>query len=508
MNTALLVLLILLGSILLIAVFVKLMILLRDYSMSDIPPARGHYPTAADTNDKMKKYFKHLFQIIRNFMKRAFYTVIILLSVKSSKAQRAYSLKEAIDTALNNSLQLKADNYDLEKTKASVKQARSSLLPSVSLNGSYQYQANVPVQMIPADVFGGEPGTYQASKFSVPQSKSATLQMSQPLFNASLLIALKAAKVAINLNMLQIRSSKEDLVYNVSATYYNIQTIIKQQELLKDNFANTAALLEVSSEQLKAGLATQTDVDRLTVSRDNTAASLESTVSSLEKQYNLLKLLMNLPLDRPISVVKDDYEQVVVSLDMPNFNPTQKTNYLQIQENKRVADLQRRNIKAGYLPTLSQTMSNGYSGYYSNANPFKNLNNKWYYSSSIGLTLSVPIFDGFSKKNQIRQKEMEIKKYDVQAEQTLQQNNKDAANAYADLKSNYITLQTQRRNLVLAQKVLDDINIQYKSGIAKITDVINSQTELQSAQNNFINAVINLRKAELDLKKAQGSLLQ
>ncbi len=198
----------------------------------------------------------------------------------------------------------------------------------------------------------------------------------------------------------------------------------------------------------------------------------------------------------------------MVNLDMPGFDPAKKTNYLQIQENKRVADLERRNIRAGYLPTLSLTTSNGYSGYYSNANPFKNLNNRWYYSSSIGLSLSVPIFDGFSKKYQIRQKEIQIKKYDVQAEQTLQQNNKDAANAYADLKSNYITLQTQRRNLVLAQKVLDDVNTQYKSGISKLTDAINSQTELQSAQNNFINALINLRKAELDLKKAQGTLLQ
>jgi len=451
---------------------------------------------------------KPAFSKIGEHLKHVFYTIVLLLSVKSANAQREYSLKEAIDTALNNSLQLKADNYDLEKTKAAINQTRSSLLPSLSLSGSYQYQFNVPVQMIPADVFGGTPGTYQASKFSVPQSKSATLQLNQPLFNASLLIALKAAKVAVNLNMLQIQSSKEDLVYNISATYYNIQTIIRQQELLKDNFTNTSSLLEVTTEQLNAGLATQTDVDRLTVSRDNTEADLQNAVTNLEKQYNLLKLLMNVPLDRQLSVVREDYNQVFVSLDMPAFDPTKKTNYLQIQENKRVADLERRNIKAGYLPTLSLTASNGYSGYYSNANPFKNLNNSWYYSSSVGLTLSVPVFDGFSKKYQIKQKAIAIKKYDVQAEQTLQQNNKDAANAYADLKSNYVTLQTQRRNLALAQKVLDDVNTQYKSGISKLTDAINSQTELQSAQNNFINALINLRKAELDLKKAQGTLLQ
>jgi len=440
-------------------------------------------------------------------MKHLFYAPLLLLSFTAVHAQKEFSLKEAIDTALYNSLQLKADNYDLEKTKAAVGQAYSSLLPSVNANGSYQYQFKVPVQMIPGDLFGGAPGSYQAAEFSIPQSKSATLQLNQTLFNASSFIALKAAKVAVNLNMLQIRSSKEDLVYNISATYYNIQTIIREQELLRGNLANTTALLQVTSDQLSAGLATQTDVDRLTVSRDNTAASLQSNVNSLEKQYNMLKVLMNVPLERDIRIVQEEYEQTGLSLDMPGFDATKKTNYLQIQENKRVADLERRNIKAGYLPTLSLSSSYGYSGYYTNANPFKNLNSKWYPSSSIGLTLSVPIFDGFSKKYQVKQKEIAIKKYDVQAEQTLQQNNKDAANAYADLKSNYITFQTQKRNLVLAQKVLDDLNIQYKSGIVKITDVINSQTELQSAQNNYINAAINIRQAELDLKKAQGTLL-
>lgn len=432
---------------------------------------------------------------------------LLLLASLSAGAQRKFSLQEAVDTALHNSLQLKADNYDLEKTKASIGQAYSSLLPSVNANGSYQYQFKVPVQMIPAEMFGGTPGTYQAAQFSVPQSKSATLELNQTLFNASSLIALKAAKVAVNLNMLQIRSSKEDLVYNVSATYYNIQTIIRQQELLRGNLANTQALLRVTTDQLKAGLATQTDADRLTVSRDNAEASLRSADNNLEKQYNLLKVLMNLPLERTISVITEEYEAASVSLELPGFDPAKKTNYLQIQESKRVTELQRRNIKAGYLPTLSLNGSYGYSGYYSNANPFKTLNDKWYGSSYVGLKLNVPLFDGFNKKYQIRQKEIEIKKYDVQAEQMLQQNKKDAANAYADLKSNFITLQTQKRNLSLAQKVLDDINLQYKSGIVKMTDVINSQTELQSAQNNYINALIKLKQAELDLKKAQGVLL-
>ncbi|MVT08746.1 TolC family protein [Chitinophaga tropicalis] len=440
-------------------------------------------------------------------IKKVFIFMCIACMANEASAQGPLSLSQCIDSALQNSLQIKSDNYDLDKTKASIGQAYSSLLPSVNGSGSYQYQFKVPVQVIPAEAFGGQPGTYQTLQFSVPQSKSLTVDASQTLFNASSLIALKAAKVAVNRNLLQIQSSKEDLVYNVSATYYNIQTIMKQIDLYRSNLGNTDTLLSSTTDQFNAGLATRTDVDRLTVSRDNTKASLENSLNNLEKQYNLLKLLMNIPMDHQLSVQREEYENTSFNLDAPLFDPEKKTNYLQIIENKRIADLERRNIKAGYLPTLSLSGSLGYSGYYTNANPFKNLNDKWYPSSSIGLKLSVPIFDGFSKKYQVKQKAIEIRQYDVKAEQTKQQNMKDVANAYADLKSNFLTLQTQKRNLALAQKVLDDVNVQYKSGITKVTDVLNSQSELYSAQNNYINALINIKQAELDLKKAQGLLL-
>jgi outer membrane protein TolC len=428
-------------------------------------------------------------------------------TVLSCLGQRPYTLQECIDTALVRSLQLKSDDYDLAKTRAGIGEAYSSLLPSVNASGSYQYYFKLQKQLIPADVFGGPAGKYEATSLSTPQSKSLGLQLNQTLFNASSLIALQAAKVAVGVNELQIRSSKEDLVYNVSATYYNIQSILKQQALVQENLATDEALLDVTNGQFKAGLATQTDLDRLTVQRDNTKASLQNTSNSLEKQYNMLKLLMNVPLESKITVVQDDYDEEAALQQKTDADLTQKTNYRQILENKKVADLQRRNIKAGYLPSLSLGANYGLSGYNNNANPFQNLNNSWYPSSYVSLSLSIPLFDGFRKRYQIKEQEITIRKYDVQAEQTMQQNRKDVADAYADLTSNYITLQSQKRNLVLAQKVLTDINTQYKSGLVKLTDAINSQSELETAQNNYVTALINIKQAELSLKKANGTLL-
>jgi outer membrane protein len=444
-----------------------------------------------------------------NFRKQLHFILTLLSITTYVKAQNTLTLNQCIEKALNQNLQIKIDNYDMEKTKAGIGQAYSSLLPSISANASYQYYFDVSTSILPAESLGGTPGTYSTVQFGVPQNKSAGITLTQNIFNASSLIALKASKAYLKLDRLQIQSSKEDLIYNLSATYYNIQTIERQIDLSNKNLVDTEQLLKVIEDQYKAGLATQTDLERLTVTRDNNTASIESLNNSRTKYYNLLKVLMNTGLEEGIDVAPvSDAELDAVTFQAASFDSRNKTNYQQIEENKNIALLERKNINSGYLPTLSLKGNLSYSGYNTTANPLKNINNKWYPSSYVSLNLDIPIFDGFSKKYQIRQKDFELKKLETQAEQTLSQNNKDAADALADLKSNIITYENQKRNFVLAQKVLKDIENQYHSGLVTVSDYINSKTDLQTAQNNYISAIINIKQAELNLKKAQGKLIQ
>jgi outer membrane protein TolC len=281
---------------------------------------------------------------------------------------------------------------------------------------------------------------------------------------------------------------------------------MKQEELTKLNLQNTEALLQNTTDQLKAGLATQTDADRLTVTRDNTLANLESLQNNKGKYYNLLKVLMNVPLSEPVTI--DAFlESEVTVIQEASYEAKQKTNYLQLMQSKRVAELDYKNIKAGYLPTLSLFANYGLYGYNSTANPFENINGKFYPTSAVGIKLKVTVFDGFNIKYKARQRQMEINKLDVQAMQILQQNERDAADALADIRSNLITYENQKRNLALAQKVMADINQQYQSGLVKVSDVINTSNDLNTAQNNYVTALINLKHAEIKLKKAQGTLL-
>ncbi len=423
-------------------------------------------------------------------------------------AQNTYSLQSCVDAALKNNLQVEASQLDLARANAQIDKAKSGLYPNIHFSTQYQYQFKVPVQLIPADVFGGPVGVYTAAQLSVPQTKTVGLQLQQALFNPSVLIALKAAKIVVSMSDLQVKNTKEELVYNVMATYYNIQSLMAQANLLRENTQRLESLLQHLSTLQKAGLATQIDVERLSISKENTQANIEATQNTIDKYLNLLKTLMNEPLEKAIALESFQEKDVPVPSTPSVFAaPSNRTNYLQVLEQKNGALLEAQNIKAGALPRLYLTGTQGFSGFYTNANPFENLNNRWYPSTAVALQLSFPIFDGFARKNDMKIKSLEIKKMDLQLQQIQQQNNQEVANALADLKSNFITYQNQKRNLLLAQKVQEDINLQYKSGLAKITDVLNTEIELKNAQNNYLGALINIKLAELNLKKAQGTLL-
>ena len=127
------------------------------------------------------------------------------------QAQEVLTLTQCVDKALQQSLQLTADGYDLEKTKAGIKQQYSALLPNISGSAAYQYAFQEQTAFKPAAANGEPGGTFNTVELGIPQTKNVQVNLNQSIFNPAVTIALKAAKVAVNLNKLQIQSSKEDL---------------------------------------------------------------------------------------------------------------------------------------------------------------------------------------------------------------------------------------------------------------------------------------------------------
>jgi outer membrane protein len=306
----------------------------------------------------------------------------------------------------------------------------------------------------------------------------------------------------------QVKSSQEDVAYNVGATYYNIQALMKKEELYKNNLDNSEKLIKATKLKLDNGIATKTDYNRLLVNRESINANLISTQGQLQEQLVELKFLMGKPLDLPISVNVDSGKNSLPDLMAGETARPERRTDIQLLEAQRAYDeIEKANIKAGFQPTLSLSGNLGTSGYNDHFNPFQNINGSWFGSSYFSLNLSIPIYDGGKKRSQIRQKNIELQQYDAKIELNKLQADKEVATAVINYNTNVVTLRSQYDNVKLADKIYVDRQLQFENGIVALNDVLDAKNDLIDAENTFITSLVNTRTSELDLKKAKGELL-
>jgi outer membrane protein TolC len=176
-------------------------------------------------------------------------------------------------------------------------------------------------------------------------------------------------------------------------------------------------------------------------------------------------------------------------------------------------DLNKLNYKinaAGYYPTLSFTGQFGMQGLRSQfANYFNSSSeNRWFPASYIGVNLSIPIFDGFEKRSKGRQAKLDIMKSEATLADTRQlyeANYRDALNTYNNNRTN---VDRQKNNIALAEKVYDETAMKYKEGMSGLTNLLQDQMSLSSAQSSYLTALYNLKQAELKLITLSGNINQ
>jgi len=429
---------------------------------------------------------------------------VTTLSVSTIHAQNILSLQECINRGLEHNLDVKYAKQGLKKDREYVDEVAGQLYPQVEASGSYQYHFELPTELVPAEIFGGKPGTYREVSLSSPQAVTSSIQLNQVIFDGLLLMDLKAAKVSTDVSQLQIIQSKEKVVYKISSTYYKIQVLTKQLNVLSENLENNKKLLSASKKMLENELISNIDYNKLLIDLENNRAQLETIQNNQEKLLTLLKYQMGMDLEEEIHLAPLQKTVPLVITKTATLGLDSHTKLKLLQRQQHLTELEKKSLKASYLPTLSAGVSYGYQGNYGSFDPFATELNS---TSMFSISLTIPIFDGFSRSSKISQKKIEIKQYQNRIRHQRRTIRKAVSNALADYESNLATLSSQKANRELAKKIYDNSRIQYQNGLVSLTEVLNAETEMQQAQENYLNALLKAHMAKLDLEKAKGVLL-
>lgn len=423
---------------------------------------------------------------------------VILLMYVTIQAQ-TLSLKQCIDTALQYNRTIKLSQRDVYIANEKNKEIKGNLLPKLNGMADYRYYTDLPYQLMPAAAFGGPAGTYKEVQFGVPQSLNANLQLSAPLYNPNVISAIKTTRVAKELSEIQKIKNDEDVVLEVSNAYYNAQILLNQIAFLDSNIINTNKLVQTTTLLYQQQIAKGTDVDRLKLQLDQISNQRNTVFSQQQQVLNALRFLMGKPISDPIEVLISDKSVVEA-----NFQSQITTDVLLIDKKMELNSSELIGLKNSRLPSLGAYGVYGTSGFgNTGANSFFNFHPIGY----VGAQLTIPLFSGTVTQHKIMQKKIEIDKTTIQKEMQTEKTKLDLINAemqYTLAKQNISTVNNQ---IQLAQKIYDNTVLQNQQGIANITDLLMADNALREAQQNYILALVNLCKAELEYKRVTGNLI-
>ncbi len=420
----------------------------------------------------------------------------------------ALTLQEAIDYAWANSTAIKNAGINISDADQQIYERRATGLPQLTGNLNYQRYLKVPVQVLP-DAFVDlisllNPGAEvnREASFFLNNNFSASVNLDAMLFDGSYFTALKAARAYRAYVQRELEVQRREVKTRVFDAYLPVLLLDKNLEILDRNIGNLEQLFFETSELYKAGFAEQLDVDRQELSLANLRVEREKLEGQRTIALNALKLTLNFPMDRELTL-ESELDDLEVALE--NEALTGTVNYQArpevslIEQGLQLNDLNIQVNKAAYYPTarVFGTYQQNWQG--NNAE-----DGFWAPTTFVGLTVNVPIFDGFDKRSKIErarlQKELTLnQKQDL--EKAIWTEVHNARLAYLNARK---SLDAQKKNLELAERIYATTQIKYREGVGSSLEMTQAEQSLYTSQSNYLQALYEAIVAKVAVEIALG----
>lgn len=428
--------------------------------------------------------------------------LILFIGWNSVVAQEDWTLEQCIDTAkiYNKTLQVNRNNIGLSAEKQ--KEAKANLNPKITANADYRYFMELPTQLMPMNALNPQApeGQFRDLQFGVPHNISSNISLAMPLYNSQLYGAIENTKIVNELSKLQYQKTEEQVLFDVNTLYYNAQILKHQLDFIDSNIINTNKLLQ-NMQLLKDQLmAIGSDVNKVKLQ----AEQLKTLRANIQNKYfsiiNALKLNMGIPLEENVNVISKIEQQTIVESNTLNFLDLKIIN----TQNKILKNELKTLKQSKLFPNINLIASYGISGFGYDKSPNSFL--KFYPVSFAGVQLTYSLFDGAISKRKINQKNFEIKNNELQAQLISDKNKVEIENASRQKSIAQTTIKNTESQIALAKSIYNQALLQQKMGTASLTDVLLTDNALREAQQNYLNAVIDYLKADLELKKLKGTI--
>ncbi len=431
--------------------------------------------------------------------KRIFLFMFAITVFYSVNAQ-TWSLQQCIDTAQVHNKNLQISRNTMQIGTERQKEAKANLIPKINLNGDYKYFAELPYQIMPQSAFGGPEGQFKEIQMGVPHNLGANIQLALPLYNSQVYGAIKTTKIAAEICELQYQKTEEQVFFEISNLYYNAQILIHQKAFIDSNLVNTGKLLDNLKLLHSQQMIKKSDVTKLALQYEQLKTQRELVANNYDQVMNALKFSMGISFQQNIGI-----EPEIAKKSLLDYSNSPSVDLRMAYSQNKLLNGELKTLKNSRIPNVSLYGSYGQTGFGYDKKPDDFL--IFHPVSFAGLQISMPLFNGTVTRRKINQKKLEIENNQLQIDLVSDQNQMLIENATQKRLVTRQTIQNTTGQIELASTVYDEMVLQQKEGTANLTDILLADNALREAQQNYLAAVVDFLKADLELKKLTGNIL-
>ena len=409
------------------------------------------------------------------------------------------SLEQALEIALSENPTIKIADQQIEIKRYAKQGTYASLYPQIDATASYQRV--IKKQTMSMD-FGGQT---QTIKVGSDNSFNGGVALGMPVINAQLWESLKVSALDVELAVEQARSSRIDMVEQVTKAYYGILLAKQSQELYQSVYDNAVENHEIVNKRFDVGSVSEYDLIRSNVSVQNALPNVIEAEYTVTLALWQLKALLGIDLQREIDVTGSlmDYVHVLdKSYDISQLNLENNSTLKQLDMQEQMLEHAVKITKLANVPSLSVNAAYLYTALGNDGKFFKK--DAWNPYSYAGLQLNIPIFAGNKRRAATREANLNLANLKLQRENVERQLRVGIVQYLNNMQSSVKKYHASAATVDQAQRGYDIAVKRYDVGRGTLVEIDNSQVALTQAELQRNQSIYNFLTAKVSLDKVLG----
>ena len=438
---------------------------------------------------------------------------IVLLFIPGSGAGQdpnTFNLQNCIEYALENSYLQKSQVLETRQRQATLNRKKAGFLPQIDSYADYiNYFSDLPTYIFPEQegsiLSGGTSSGFYPVELGLPHNLNIGIKINQVIYDQNFFLAEKFKTNLTAINQLNSQLTNEEIVFNVSQTFYQAASLQSQMGLIDFNFQRLERIEKMLDSQIKNGFARESEKNKILINRSKLITQQNQAELGLNQMLDYLKFQLGMPVEQELNISTED-----IFLDepvMPDTTRISENIKLQLLESRmEVGLLEEKQVKNDYYPKLNAFAQFRFQAQRDAFNFFSG-NESWYLINFFGIRLDIPIVHGGEKRKnlelmEIQSSQMELDK--LRLEENLRMEYTHAKN---ELMNSILEVRLKEENVQVVRKSFEESSALFEEGLVMLNELLDTEASYREMESELMTTRYKRKIAELKYLKTTGNLL-